>query len=147
MRNLIYVNMMRLKKSRIFRAGVAVSMAYVAFLLFMNYQEMTDSPETVIGQLNWYFLSTLPVASAFCSVFCGMFLGTEYSDGTMRNKLMVGHTRRGDFTLTNLSYRFFWQMPLFTLQAALSQPLWGPRCSAGIWQTPCSLLSVCSAAS
>ncbi len=95
MRNLIYVNMMRLKKSRIFRAGVAVSMAYVAFLLFMNYQEMTDSPETVIGQLNWYFLSTLPVASAFCSVFCGMFLGTEYSDGTMRNKLMVGHTRRG----------------------------------------------------
>ena len=50
MRNLIYVNMMRLKKSRIFRAGVAVSMAYVAFLLFMNYQEMTDSPETVIGQ-------------------------------------------------------------------------------------------------
>ena len=94
MRNLIYVNMMRLKKNRIFRAGVAVSMAYVAFLLFMNYQEMTDSPETVIGQLNWYFLSTLPVASAFCSVFCGMFLGTEYSDGTMRNKLMVGHTRK-----------------------------------------------------
>lgn len=94
MRNLIYVNMMRLKKSRIFRAGVAVSMAYVAFLLFMNYQEMADSPENVINQLNWYFLSTLPIASAFCSVFCGMFLGTEYSDGTMRNKLMVGHTRK-----------------------------------------------------
>lgn len=94
MRNLIYVNMMRLKKNRIFRAGVAVSMAYVAFLLFMNYQEAADTPETVIRQLNWYFLSTLPVASAFCSVFCGMFLGTEYSDGTMRNKLMVGHTRK-----------------------------------------------------
>ncbi len=94
MRNLIYVNMMRLKKSRIFRVGMIVSMAYVAFLLFMNYQEKADSPETVISQLNWYFLSTLPVASAFCSVFCGMFLGTEYSDGTMRNKLMVGHTRK-----------------------------------------------------
>ena len=53
MRNLIYVNMMRLKKSRIFRAGVAVSMAYVAFLLFMNYQEAADTPETVIRQLNW----------------------------------------------------------------------------------------------
>ena len=60
MRNLIYVNMMRLKKNRIFRAGVAVSMAYVAFLLFMNYQEAADTPETVIRQLNWYFLSTLP---------------------------------------------------------------------------------------
>ncbi len=64
MRNLIYVNMMRLKKSRIFRAGMIVSMAYAAFLLFMNYQEKADSPETVISQLNWYFLSTLPVASA-----------------------------------------------------------------------------------
>lgn len=105
MRNLIYVNMMRLKKNRIFRAGVAVSMAYVAFLLFMNYQEAADSPETVIRQLNWYFLSTLPVASAFCSVFCGMFLGTEYSDGTMRNKLMVGHTRK-EIYIANHAYRF-----------------------------------------
>ncbi len=52
MRNLIYVNMMRLKKSRIFRAGMIVSMAYAAFLLFMNYQEKADSPETVISQLN-----------------------------------------------------------------------------------------------
>ncbi len=69
MRNLIYVNMMRLKKSRIFRAGVAVSMAYVAFLLFMNYQEMTDSPETVIGQLNWYFLSAKRVCPAIAGVF------------------------------------------------------------------------------
>ena len=51
MRNLIYVNMMRLKKNRIFRAGVAVSMAYVAFLLFMNYQEAADTPETVIRQI------------------------------------------------------------------------------------------------
>ena len=94
MRNLIYVNMMRLKKSRIFCAGIIVSMAYVAFLLIMNYREMTYSPETVINQLNWYFLSTLPIASAFCSVFSGMFLGTEYSDGTIRNKLMVGYTRK-----------------------------------------------------
>lgn len=94
MRNLIYVNMMRLKKSRIFCAGMIVSMVYAAFLLFMNFQEMAYSPETVISQLNWYFFSTLPVASAFCSVFSGMFFGTEYSDGTIRNKLMVGHTRK-----------------------------------------------------
>lgn len=59
--NLIYVNMMRLKKSRIFCTGMAVSMAYVAFLLFMNYQEVADSPETVIDQLNWYFFPRFPL--------------------------------------------------------------------------------------
>lgn len=106
MRNLIYVNMMRLKKSRIFRVGVIASMVYAAFLLFMNYREMADSPETVINYINWYFLSTLPVASAFCSVFSGMFLGTEYSDGTIRNKLMVGHTRK-EIYCANLIVVFF----------------------------------------
>lgn len=117
MRNLIYVNMMRLKKNRIFRAGVIVSMAYAAFLLFMNYQEMADSPETVIRQLNWYFLSTLPIASAFSSVFCGMFLGTEYSDGTMRNKLMVGYTRKEIYCANLIAV--FWANVLVYLAGCL----------------------------
>ncbi len=27
------------------------------------------------------------------AVFCGMFVGTEYSDGTLRNKLIIGHLK------------------------------------------------------
>lgn len=100
MRNLIFVNMMRLRKSRIFWGGVIVSMSYIAFHLFMNCQDIKALPEIEVKyDPNWYFLfdsnvSPLSIASAFCSVFCGMFVGTEYSDGTMRNKLMVGHTRK-----------------------------------------------------
>lgn len=57
------------------------------------------------GWLQWeahsYFylpIMYLPVATAIFSCF---FFGTEYSDGTIRNKLAVGHSREGIY-LANL---------------------------------------------
>lgn len=45
MRNLIFANFTRLKKSKLFRAGIIVSSLYTVFLLIMNYLEMTASVE------------------------------------------------------------------------------------------------------
>ena len=49
MRNLIYVNMMRLKKNRIFRAGVAVSMAKYPGIR----PKHQDSAEHTESKLHW----------------------------------------------------------------------------------------------
>lgn len=101
MRKLIFANMTRLRKNKLFWAGIVISMAYSVFLLIMNYLEMLISPEAEIMPLNWYFLSAVSVAGIFCAVFCGLFIGTEYNDGTMRNKLIAGH-KRTDIYLANV---------------------------------------------
>lgn len=44
--------------------------------------------------LEYRFYDALPYAGLVLSAFCALFIGTEYSDGTMRNKIVVGHTRR-----------------------------------------------------
>lgn len=40
-----------------------------------------------------YYFHFAMIIGAFCALFNSMFLGTEYSDGTIRNKIAVGHTR------------------------------------------------------
>lgn len=39
------------------------------------------------------FFSYVLLAAAAFPVFCSLFLGTEFSDGTIRNKLIAGHSR------------------------------------------------------
>lgn len=39
------------------------------------------------------FFSYLPIIAGCAAIFCSLFIGTEYSDGTIRNKLVVGHRR------------------------------------------------------
>lgn len=42
---------------------------------------------------NTYFFNQMTFLGITTACFSGFFIGTEYSDGTMRNKLSVGHSR------------------------------------------------------
>lgn len=91
MNNLFSAHFFRLRKSRVFWLGVlflfllgilAVCGRYSATL---RYQEQALFDDT---------LFIYPVFIGCCSaVFCSLFTGTEYSDGTIRNKLIAGHSR------------------------------------------------------
>ena len=52
-----------------------------------------------------YYFQFLIYADFFFAVISSMFLGTDYSDGTIRNKLIAGHTRASVY-LANLIVTF-----------------------------------------
>lgn len=91
--NLIFANIIRIKKSKLLWTGIIVSALYTTFLLIMNYLEMVYSVAITTVSLNWFFFSAISVSSIFCPIYSGFFVGTEYSNGTIRNKLIAGHKR------------------------------------------------------
>lgn len=65
MRNLLFANTTRLKKSKLFWSATLISVLYTVFLLIMNYIEMTSSSEITTVSLNWFFFSAVSVATIF----------------------------------------------------------------------------------
>ncbi|MDE6108259.1 MAG: ABC transporter permease [Oscillospiraceae bacterium] len=56
-------------------------------------QAFADTGGT-LWTLDQFYFNAGPVVGLFIALTLGLFQGTEYSDGTLRNKLMVGHTRQ-----------------------------------------------------
>ncbi|MDO5559678.1 MAG: ABC transporter permease subunit [Oscillospiraceae bacterium] len=92
MSKLLSANFSRLFKSKIFWAGMIFMFGFAAFLIIMSRIQNGADSSGSREMDSAVFAGTIliPVVTA---VFSGIFLGTEYSDGTMRNKIIVGHTR------------------------------------------------------
>lgn len=71
------------------------------YISISNYSFSQTYGQTVVLDSN-IFSHILLVPIVF-SVFCSLFIGTEYSDGTIRNKIVVGHTRRAIYLATSSS--------------------------------------------
>lgn len=107
MNKLISANLARLFKSGVFRLYMIFSVGMSAFMILMRYLDYQNNMEyydklpaeyhTMDGIV---FVGLLYVLFAV-PVLVGNFVGTEYSDGTIRNKLIVGH-KRSDIYLANL---------------------------------------------
>lgn len=67
-------------------AGMGVIVPVIAHFEMLKYG-VSYSCES---RLAWHVMLT----GIFTALFTAWFLGTEYSDGTIRNKLIAGHTRR-----------------------------------------------------
>ena len=98
MAKLLRANFSRLWKSRIFYVGLAFTVLLNIFLVIDGWHSgKLGYPEPLEDVLFQNFI----IIGFVSAVFVGMFLGTEYSDGTIRNKIAVGHTRASIY-LANL---------------------------------------------
>ena len=97
MRKLLSANFARLWRSKIFWAGIIVMASSSVLVAWFNV-ELSRSRSVILDE--YYFLYA-PFVGIFCAAFAALFLGREYSDGTIRNKLIAG-CRRFEIYLANL---------------------------------------------
>ncbi len=84
----------RLKKDRVFWACFGVMLcAAVAQLSIAARQCRMMAAEGYIVNLESSFFRLLPAIGLFVGIFTGLYLGTDHSEGALRNRLMVGHSR------------------------------------------------------
>lgn len=93
MSKLLSANFMRLKKDTFFWLCSGAMLVYAVVYMMNGCRQATvDLAEYNYSIDKYYFQFAISIG-AFCALFSSMFLGTEYSDGTIRNKIVVGHTR------------------------------------------------------
>lgn len=89
---LMRANLFRLFKSRVFRVCVAISPALDLLSLILELGGNVPFRRAQVP-LEPNVFGNVPNIAFFLAVFAGLFLGTEYSDGGLRNKLIVGQSR------------------------------------------------------
>ena len=94
MRNLLSANFLRLKKTTLFW-GIMVLMLLLGagFTLQRVWEQATYAEFGGLYYIDEAFFNYAMIIGIVMAVFIPLFFGAEYSDGTVRNKLAVGHSR------------------------------------------------------
>lgn len=90
MSNLISVGLFRTVRSKLFYILLALTALVMAYVYYNTYRVQLG-PD--FSQLDLYFFQFINANIVSAAVFCPLFLSSEYGDGTLRNKLIVGRTR------------------------------------------------------
>ncbi len=89
----------RLRKNKLFWLLTLFSIGLALFMIYTQYSDMKRY-ESVI-EVYQLLLNYSTIIGVVISIFTSLFLGVEYSDGVIRNKITIGH-KRVNIYLSNL---------------------------------------------
>lgn len=92
MTNLLRANFSRLKRDGMFWSCVFTVLA--CSIGFMVLWCLDDAEKGFVRDLDIFYFRLSAAMGFFYAMFTCLFLSVEYGEGTIRNKLAVGHTRR-----------------------------------------------------
>lgn len=101
MSKLIYANLVRMFRSKVFWASEIFLAGYSIFVYVMGRINIRNNSLMINRGWTIYFFNEMLFIHVVMAVFISFFIGVEYSDGTIRNKIAVGHARR-DIYLANV---------------------------------------------
>lgn len=97
MRNLLHANLRRMVRSRTFLIALLAELAYTVLIVLVCWDHYATGTGKytmeAILTAGYSLMGYLPIPTLIIAPLLSVHLGTDYSDNTLRNKLIVGHTR------------------------------------------------------
>lgn len=99
MNKLLNAGFTRLRKNKLFWLLVIFSVALALFMIYTRYSDMKVYGDVI--EVEQIMLNYSTIVGIVIAIFTSLFLGVEYSDGAIRNKISTGH-KRSNIYLSNL---------------------------------------------
>lgn len=126
MHRLLRANFSRLLKNKLFWILMSIELFMGGLFPVLHYMDNIDEKSA------WTMDSTIFIYSLFVplmvSLLTALFIGSDYSDGTMRNKLIAGQVRRNIYTanlVVNMEAAFLLCFAFWISHICIGTPLLG----------------------
>lgn len=144
MRKLLSGNFARLWKSRVFWVLQGFSFGFGVFAYaLVAYNTRNLGQGWLEYEAHGYFYLWVFYIAVIIALFACFFIGTDYSDGTVRNKMIVGHSREEiylSFLLTTITAAFFFVFAYLLAVLLVGLPLSGTAVLTHVQAQPWRLL-------
>lgn len=116
----------RLRKNKIFWLVMIFSIGLALFMIYTRYSDMKLYDDVI--EVEQIMLNYSTIVGIVIAIFTSLFLGVEYSDGAIRNKISIGH-KRINIYLSNLIIvmltSLFSYLLFIAVAAVIGIPLFG----------------------